>query len=59
MVFAIQFGIGLFLTTVWFRPRSDYIIAHPVWLTHLKILAGQQYLGGILILGRTLLRVIL
>lgn len=56
MVFAIQFGIGLFLTTVWFRPRSDYIIAHPVWLTHLKILAGQHYLGGILILCRTLFK---
>lgn len=47
MIFGIQLGLALFVTTVWFRPRSDYLIAHQVWLTHLRILAGQHYYVGI------------
>lgn len=50
MVFCIQFGLGVFLTTVWFRPRSAYVLSHPMWLTHLRILTQLHYFIGISIL---------
>ena len=50
MVFCIQFGLGVFLTTVWFRPRSAYVLSHQMWLTHLRILASLHYFIGISIL---------
>lgn len=46
IIFVIQFGLGLFLMSMWFRPRSDYVLAHQAWLTHLKVLASQHYMGG-------------
>ena len=46
IIFVIQFGLGLFLMSMWFRPRSDYVLAHQAWLTHLKVLASQHYIGG-------------
>lgn len=50
MIFCIQFGLGVFLTTVWFRPRSAYVLSHPMWLTHLRILTQLHYFIGISIL---------
>lgn len=50
MVFCIQFGLGVFLTTVWFRPRSAYVLSQPMWLTHLRILTQLHYFIGISIL---------
>lgn len=50
MILCIQFGLGVFLTTVWFRPRSAYVLSHPMWLTHLRILASLHYFVGISIL---------
>lgn len=50
MIFCIQFGLGVFLTTVWFRPRSAYVLSHPMRLTHLRILASLHYFVGISIL---------
>lgn len=50
MIFCIQFGLGVFLTTVWFRPRSAYVLSHQMWLTHLRILASLHYFIGISIL---------
>ncbi len=56
IIFGIQFGLGLFLMSVWFRPRSDYVLAHQAWLTHLRVLASQHYFGGIFILFSVLFK---
>lgn len=52
-IFAVQFGLGLLLTFLWFEPRSEYVLSHPVWLTHLKILASLHYTSGFLILFKS------
>lgn len=54
IIFCIQFGLGIFVTNIWLSPRSEYVIAHPQWLTHLSILASQHYTVGMLILFRSL-----
>lgn len=53
IIFAAQFGLGLFLTIQWFEPGSDFLLAHPMWLTHLKILASLHYVSGFMILFKT------
>lgn len=52
----LQLALGFYLSTVWFRPRSDYVLANPAWLSHLNVLTSLHYIGGVNVLFRVLLK---
>lgn len=53
VIFIIQFGLGVFLTVVWFAPRSDYVLSNQMWLNSLKIFSSLHYVSGFTILFRS------